>query len=80
MNISLPESMRKFVDQQVRDGDHAGASDYVRELIRKDRDVARLRALPDAGAASPVGGEFDPAYFGGLRRDLRAKARARKRA
>ncbi len=80
MNISLPDSMKRFVDQQVREGDYAGASDYVRELIRKDRDVAKLRALLDKGAASTVEGEFDRAYFEGLRETLRARGKRRKRA
>lgn len=80
MNISLPDSMKRFVDQQVREGDYAGASDYVRELIRKDRDVAKLRALLDEGGASPVEGEFDRAYFNGLRETLRTRGKRRKRA
>ncbi|HJP98828.1 MAG TPA: type II toxin-antitoxin system ParD family antitoxin [Rhodanobacteraceae bacterium] len=80
MNISLPDSMKRFVDQQVREGDYAGASDYVRELIRKDRDVAKLRALLDEGGASPLEGEFDRAYFDGLRETLHKRAKRRKRA
>ncbi len=80
MNISLPESMKRFVEQQVRDGDYAGASDYVRALIRRDRDLAELRSLLDKGAASAVEGGFDSEYFDGLRQDLRARAKARKRA
>jgi antitoxin ParD1/3/4 len=67
MNISLPEPLKRFVDQQVRDGGFSGTSDYVRELIRKDRDVAKLRALLLEGASSPVVGEFESDYFATLR-------------
>lgn len=36
MNISLPESLREFVDQQIAAGRYGTASEYVRELIRAD--------------------------------------------
>ncbi len=38
MNISLPEPMKDWVDTRVEGGDYASASDYVRDLIRKDRE------------------------------------------
>lgn len=75
MNISLSEPLKRFVDQQVRDEGYSGTSDYVRDLIRKDRDVAKLRALLMEGASSPSEGEFDAAYFDGLRRQLRKHAK-----
>ncbi|MES2338834.1 MAG: type II toxin-antitoxin system ParD family antitoxin [Pseudomonadota bacterium] len=37
MNISLPESMRDFVQGRIDDGHYASASDYVRDLIRRDQ-------------------------------------------
>ena len=37
MNISLPAPMRDWVEARVETGDYASASDYVRDLIRKDR-------------------------------------------
>lgn len=38
MNISLPDQLRTFVDQQVATGRFANASDYVRDLIREDQE------------------------------------------
>ena len=38
MNISLPETMKSFVDQQVESGGYGSVSEYIRELIRKTRD------------------------------------------
>ena len=35
MNISLPESMKTFVDERL--GGYGSASEYVRELIRADQ-------------------------------------------
>ncbi len=80
MNISLPDEMKRFVDQQVREGAYAGSSEYVRELIRKDHELARFRALLDKGAVSPAEGKLDAAWFDSLRTRLRARTKNRKRA
>jgi antitoxin ParD1/3/4 len=37
MNIALPESMKRFVEDRVAEGGYRGASDYVCELIRADQ-------------------------------------------
>ena len=42
MNISLPDELRDFVEEQVKRG-YGTSSEYVRELIRRDQD--RLRRL-----------------------------------
>ena len=34
MNISVPESMRTFVEEQVQTGGYGTISEYLRELIR----------------------------------------------
>ncbi len=36
MNISLPDQMRTWVEECVQSGRYSNASDYVRDLIRKD--------------------------------------------
>ena len=71
MNISLPETLKSFVDEQVAGGDYGTCSEYVRELIRKDRDRQRLRRLMLDGAESPPGPPADTAYFGALRSRIR---------
>ena len=38
MNISLPDSLKDFVDEQVAQRGYGTSSEYVRELIRKDAD------------------------------------------
>ena len=53
MNISLPEVLRSFVDDQVGARGYGTSSEYVHDLIRKDRDRQRLRSLLLEGAASP---------------------------
>ena len=52
MNISLPNSLKSFVDEQVSERGYGTSSEYVRELIRKDQDRQRLRGVLLAGAAN----------------------------
>lgn len=55
MNISLPEKLKEIVAERVESGVYANASDYVRDLIRRDAEaIERLRAEIDAGDASGV--------------------------
>jgi antitoxin ParD1/3/4 len=44
MNISLPESLREFVDEQVARGGFSSASEYVRQLIREAQESATAEA------------------------------------
>ncbi|HEY0594195.1 type II toxin-antitoxin system ParD family antitoxin [Sphingopyxis sp.] len=67
MNISLPESLKSFVDRQVSRRGYGTSSEYVRELIRRDQDREHLRVLLLDGAAASDPVVVDPAYFDGLR-------------
>ena len=68
MNISLPESLKDFVDKQVADRGYGTSSEYVRELIRRDKDRQKLRRLLFEGASSPVATAADGEHFGRLRK------------
>jgi antitoxin ParD1/3/4 len=73
MNISLPEELRSFVDSQVSGGDYTSSSEYVRELLRKEKDRVRLRQLLLEGAASPLSEHsWDEGYFDKLRKRARS--------
>jgi antitoxin ParD1/3/4 len=72
MNISLTDDLREFVDAQVDARSYSSASEYIRDLIRRDRDRGRLEAQLLEGAASPAIGDFDGAYFERLRFDARS--------
>ncbi len=74
MNISLPDSLKSFVDRQVAQRSYGSSSEYVRELIRKDRDREHLRRLLLDGAASAPAMPADGAYFDGLRERVRRPA------
>lgn len=73
MNISLPDALKSFVDEQVAQRGYGTSSEYVRELIRKEQDVQQLRQLLLKGAASPVVGAMDDAFFDGLRRKAQSR-------
>lgn len=75
MNISLPEELRSFVDSQVSDGDYVSSSEYMRELLRKEKDRVRLRRLIMDGGASPLSEKpLGAEYF----EKFRKRARDRK--
>lgn len=74
MNISLPDSLKSFVDEQVNRRGYGTSSEYVRELIRRDQERQALRGLLVAGAESRPTGPADAAYFGRLRRRVRGRA------
>lgn len=58
MNVSLPDPMKDWVEAQAETGRYANASDYVRDLIRRDQDrlgkIAELQRLVDEGLASGI--------------------------
>lgn len=71
MNISLPNTLKSFVDEQVSQGSYGTSSEYLRELIRKDKDRLHLRSLLVAGAASAPAAVADAAFFEVLRERVR---------
>lgn len=74
MNISLPDSLKSFVDEQVSQRGYGTSSEYVRELIRRDQDRLQLRKLLLAGASSAPTAPVSETYFEGLRERVRGAA------
>lgn len=61
MNISLPDDLKAFVEEQVTAGGYGTTSEYIRELVRDARKQAareRLEALLleglNSGPATPM--------------------------
>jgi antitoxin ParD1/3/4 len=76
MNISLPDTLKSFVDEQVASRGYGTSSEYVRELIRKDQERQSLRGLLlDGGASAPMS-PSDRAYFDVLRERVRRRKTA----
>lgn len=74
MNISLPESLKTFVDEQVGQRGYGTSSEYVRDLIRRDQDRLQLRGLLLAGAASKPTAPVTQDDFENLRKRVRKAA------
>jgi antitoxin ParD1/3/4 len=74
MNISLPEALKAFVDEQVARGVYGSTSEYVRELIRRDHERSALRDMLLAGAESSADVDVDDAFFAALRGRARQPA------
>lgn len=80
MNISLPDSLKAFVDEQVSQRGYGTSSEHVRELIRRDQDRLQLRNLLLAGASSAPTAPVTEAYFDSLRERVRGEIKTRRRA
>jgi antitoxin ParD1/3/4 len=73
MNISLPEALKAFIDEQVAQRGYGTSSEYVRELVRREQDRQQLRTLLLEGARSQPLGAVNPAYFEALRVGARGR-------
>jgi len=75
MNVSLPEEMKRWVEDQGKTGRFGNSSDYVRELIRRDQErqakIAHLQRLIDEGIHSGV----SEMSMADLRKSARSKIR-----
>ncbi len=48
VNVAMPDALRDFVDERVRNSEYADAGEYLRDLVRRNREqqaAARLRAV-----------------------------------
>jgi len=82
MNISLPETMKDFVDEQVQSGGYGSASEYIRDLVRRDqkaRTENRLETLLFEGLNSGDDIPITPEFWETLRSELNTR-RAKKKS
>lgn len=73
MNVSLSDGLKSFVDERVATRGYRMSSEYVRELICRDRDRQRLRGLLLDGAQSRPASTADGGYFDRLRELARGR-------
>ena len=76
MNISLPDAMKVFVDDQVAVHGYSSSSEFLRDLIRREQDRQRLHELIHEGLASPPGMVADATYFERMRERVRSNGSA----
>ena len=73
LNISLPQSLKDYVKDQVNDSGYSTPSEYVRELLRQDqkrRVGEKLEAMLLEGINSGEPIEITPEYWENKRRQL----------
>ena len=83
MNISLPDPMKQYVEEQVDSGGYSSASEYVRELVRTDQKRKAKEMLEETLLAALNEGEAveaSPEWWATLRRDLKKRSETRKTA
>lgn len=77
MTVSLPDPMKDWIEAQIRTGEYASSSDYVRDLVRRDRErkdrLAALRKLLEEAEASGT----SPRTMEEIFAEARATARSR---
>lgn len=56
MNVTIPDSLKDFLDQQVRGGRYVNPDAFVAELIRTE---AEMHARADRGEPLPMDSHFD---------------------
>jgi Arc/MetJ-type ribon-helix-helix transcriptional regulator len=56
MNVTIPDSLKDFLDRQVRGGRYINPDAFVAELIRTE---AEMQASADRGEPLPIDGHFD---------------------
>jgi antitoxin ParD1/3/4 len=80
LNISLPDSMRQFVEEKIKTGGYGTISEYVRELIRTDQRLehTRFEALIAEALNSGEPSEFTKADIAEARRVVKARIANRK--
>ena len=75
MNISLPDDLKEFIDQQVAEHSFMTSSEYIRSLVRKEHAVAKLREMILEGMNSGPAIPMDDAYFESKRERIRQAAK-----
>lgn len=70
LSVNLSDELRSFIDRQVHEGGYQDCGEYIRDLIRKERDRQHFEALILEGAASPRAVVADDQYFDQLLRRL----------
>jgi antitoxin ParD1/3/4 len=78
LNLSLPDAMKAWVEAQARDGRYNNASEYVRDLIRRDQSsremLERLQAAVEQGRRNGISDRTAEEILAEAKAGLRAKA------
>ena len=82
MNISLPDPMKDFVEEEVSNGSYGSVSEYIRGLVREAQERKaneRLHRLLMEGLDSGRPIEATPEFWSDVRSDVAARIAAHKK-
>lgn len=79
LNVSIPPALKNWIDHRVAEGRYSSASDYVRDLVRRDQaaesdDIEWVKARLAEGMASGISDEKP----GTIIENIIARRRARR--
>jgi antitoxin ParD1/3/4 len=81
INISLPDTMRAYVEEQVAQGGYSSVSEYFRELVRQDqkqRAKERLETMLLEGLNSGDATEMTTQDWKDIRQTIRERINKRQ--
>ena len=81
MNISLPDPLKQFIEEQVSAGGYSSTSEYMRELVRADQKRKARQELEEILLTALRSGEptdVTPEMWEELRAKIRTRATARE--
>ncbi|WP_446745251.1 type II toxin-antitoxin system ParD family antitoxin [Silvibacterium acidisoli] len=80
LNISLPDQLKAYIESRVASGDYGTPSEYVRELVRRDKQInvqrlegTLLNALQSGDISLSEGELNDPSLLKVLRKKLNSR-------
>ena len=83
--ISMPEKLGKYIDQRVKADGYGSDSEFIRDLLRKDKEeresIAAIQAAIDEGMEGPdVRRTVRDIYDEALRLETKGRSAKRRRA
>ena len=76
MNISLPDQMKQYIDEQVGGGQYSSVSEFIRDLVRADQ-KRRAKHQPEEKLLEALKSEPEvvtPEYWARLRSEIHGEA------
>ncbi len=81
MNISLPEPMKKFIEEEVSRGGYSTVSEYIRSILREEQKrkaQEKLEAMLLEGLESGHPSKMTKEYLQEIRREARERLKSKK--
>ena len=82
LNVSLPKTLKKYVEAQVKEGGYSTPSEYVRALVREDQkskaeEKLETMLLEGLNSGQPL--EVTPEFWKERRRELLKRLQKKSR-